>query len=304
MQNDRPILGILFMLGFCMLAPLGDSMAKLLAAKLAIVYLLTFRFIAQVLLLAPIMAVRGWRLNLSRRVWRMTALRTLLHIVGIAAMFTSLIYLPLADAVSIAFVMPFILLLLGKVFLAEEVGWHRLGASAVGFGGTLLILQPNLAEVGLPALLPLVVAVVFAVFMLVTRSIAKEVDAFTLQAVGGAMAAPPLVLLALFTGPGLPVLTGADWLFLALLGAAGTTGHLMMTWSLRFAPASTLAPMQYLEIPVATLFGWALFSDLPRGAAAAGIAVTVAAGLYVIARERRLQRATPPATTPAPPAAE
>ena len=67
---------------------------------------------------------------------------------------------------------------------------------------------------------------------------------------------------------------GVDWLLLLLLGVLGTAAHLVMTWSLRFAPSATLAPMQYLEIPFATLIGWLVFGDLPNGLAAAGIAVT------------------------------
>jgi drug/metabolite transporter (DMT)-like permease len=75
------------------------------------------------------------------------------------------------------------------------------------------------------------------------------------------------------------------WL-LGAIGLLGTFVHLLMTWSLRFAPSATLAPMQYLEIPFAALFGWLIFRDLPDGMAAFGIAVTMAAGLYVIYRER------------------
>jgi drug/metabolite transporter (DMT)-like permease len=79
------------------------------------------------------------------------------------------------------------------------------------------------------------------------------------------------------------------WLLLAL-GSVGTAAHLLMTWSLRFAPASTLAPMQYLEIPFGTVIGWLIFRDLPNGLAALGILVTIGAGLYIILRERRLAR--------------
>ena len=86
---------------------------------------------------------------------------------------------------------------------------------------------------------------------------------------------------------GRPAPTGS---LLALLGLFGTAAHLVMTFALRFAPSSTLAPMQYLEIPFATLIGWAIFGDLPNGLAAAGIAVSVAAGLYVIRRERLAAR--------------
>ena len=87
-----------------------------------------------------------------------------------------------------------------------------------------------------------------------------------------------------------------EWHLLLAIGLLGTTAHLLMTWSLRYAPSATLAPMQYLEIPVATLIGWAIFSDLPDGLAAVGIMITVAAGLYVILRERATARSAPTET--------
>jgi len=75
----------------------------------------------------------------------------------------------------------------------------------------------------------------------------------------------------------------------------GTGGHLLMTWALRFAPAASLAPMQYLEIPMATLFGYLIFSDLPGPMASIGIALTIAAGVYIILRERAMYQARPAA---------
>ncbi|MBD3788292.1 MAG: EamA family transporter, partial [Sphingomonadales bacterium] len=141
--------------------------------------------------------------------------------------------------------------------------------------------------------LPLLVAVIFALFMLTTRQIAKEADPIALQAISGGLASAVLIpVLLVGQGTGLaaidPVLPGAgDWGLLLALGLLGTGGHLLMTWSLRFAPSATLAPMQYLEIPFATLIGWILFGHLPNALAGAGIAITILAGLYVIARERR-----------------
>ena len=155
---------------------------------MSILHLVTVRFVFQAMVLVPFTIVSGRILFGRARIVRLTFLRTVLHIIGIWAMFTSLIYLPLADAVAIAFVMPFIMLLLGNQVLGEEIGPHRLGACVVGFIGTLLVVQPNFVDVGWPALLPLLVAVVFALFMLVTRLIAKEVDAIALQASSGLMA--------------------------------------------------------------------------------------------------------------------
>jgi drug/metabolite transporter (DMT)-like permease len=185
--------------------------------------------------------------------------------------------------------------LLGKYVLGEEVGRRRLAACAVGFIGTLLVIQPSFAAVGWPALLPLTVAVVFALFMLVTRHIARDADPIALQAVSGMMAVPLLALLLLVPGEvemlSLVRPTATEAALLVAIGVLGTMAHLLMTWSLRYAPAATVAPMQYLEIPVATIIGWLVFRDLPDGLAAFGIALTVAAGLYVILRERSVSRA-------------
>ncbi len=293
MTGDRPVLGIVLMLGFCCLAPLGDSIAKLLGGTIPLLQLLLVRFAMQAALI-PYALTTGVPLRMSPRILRLTVIRTVLHIIGIGSMFTALRFLPLADAIAIAFVMPFIMLLLGRFILKEEVGPRRLAACGVGFVGVLMVVQPSFAEVGWPALLPLSVAVTFAFFMLVTRRIAKETDPIALQGISGLMAVPILALVLLIPSdlPDLQLVwpQGSEALLLLAIGVIGTLAHLLMTWSLRFAPSATLAPMQYLEIPIATLIGWLIFRDLPDGITAAGIAITILSGLYVIWREHVTSR--------------
>lgn len=297
------MLGILLMFGFCVVAPLADATAKILGETIPLMMAVFARFAVQALVLVPLVMASGRVWRISGRLLHLVMLRTALHIVGITLMFSALAYLPLADAIAIAFVMPFVLLLLGHLVLREEVGARRLIACIVGFAGTLLVIQPSFVAVGWPALLPVGVAVVFAAFILVTRMVARDTDPVSLQAVSGVMASLVLLPVLLVFGDSGPAAlrlvtpAAADWALLVAVGLLGTLGHLMMTWSLRFAPAATLAPMQYLEIPVGTVFGWLIFSDLPNGLAAFGICITVAAGLYVILRERRLSR--PPPDVPA-----
>lgn len=294
---DRPLLGIVLMLGFCVVIPFSDALAKLLGAEFPLLQLVFVRFATQTVLFVPIALWMGATLFPSRRVVALTLVRALLQITGLLLMFSALRVLPLADAVAIAFVMPFIMLILGRLFLDEEVGPRRLIACAVGFIGTLMVVQPSFAAVGWSALLPVGVAFAFAFFMMVTRFMAKEIDPMALQGASGLVALPLIVPFAFFpvaeTAPmvgWLPPEVAQIWLLVAL-GIFGSIGHLLMTWSLRYAPSATLAPMQYLEIPVATLVGFILFSDLPNGLAALGIAVTIAAGLYIVLRERSLSRA-------------
>ncbi len=293
---DRPLLGILLMFGFCAVIPFADALAKLLGEDFPLFQLIVVRFVTQAVLFAPMAIMAGAALFPSRRVVGLTMVRAALQIAGLLMMFSALRLLPLADAVAIAFVMPFIMLLLGRFFLDEEVGPRRLMACAVGFLGTLMVVQPSFVAVGWAALLPMGVAVVFAFFMLVTRAMAREIDPLALQASSGVLALPFVFPLIFFpVADAAPLLGwvapvgGQVWLFVAL-GICGSIGHLLMTWSLRYAPSATLAPMQYLEIPMATLVGYLMFSDLPNGLAALGIAVTIAAGLYIVFRERALSR--------------
>ncbi|MGR3511328.1 MAG: DMT family transporter [Paracoccaceae bacterium] len=308
MTQDRPVLGILLMLGFCCSAPLADALAKLLGAHMGVAQLVAIRMVLQVLLLAPIVLWAAIPLAMASRDLGLTAIRAVLHVAGIAMMFLSLQYLPLADAVAIAFVMPFIMLLLGRYVLGEEVGQRRILACCVGFVGTCMVMQPSFAEVGWPALLPVGVAVIFALFMLVTRQLAQTVDPIALQLVSGLFAcaflAPVLFVFRDMPGFALVWPDEVGWWLVLAMGALGTGAHLLMTWALRFAPSATLAPMQYLEIPVAALLGWLIFIDFPNGLALAGIGVTIAAGLYIIFREQQVSRSARQAQSQVPPVAE
>ncbi|MBT0957309.1 DMT family transporter [Alphaproteobacteria bacterium KMM 3653] len=293
---DKPMLGIALVLCFCLLAPLADALAKILSGALPVVQLALIRFAAQVALLLPLVLASGAALRVSRRALIRLCWRAVMHIAGIVMMFEALKHLPLADAVAIAFVMPFILLILGKAFLNEDIGPRRIWACAVGFGGTLLVIQPSFASVGLYALLPVGVAFAFAFFMLITRTVAKEVDPMAVQVISGAVACV-LLLPAFALGHAMdwPVLmmalppAGFGW-HIAAFACLGTLAHLTMSWSLRFAPAATLAPIQYLEIPIAAAVGFAVFRQFPNGLALIGIAIVITAGLYVVYREHHANK--------------
>jgi drug/metabolite transporter (DMT)-like permease len=163
-----------------------------------------------------------------------------------------------------------------------------LGLCLLGFVGTLMVVQPSFADVGWPALLPIVVAVLFTGFMFITRKISKHIEPIDLQAANGVCAMVILLPIAL-VGKSLEIpmlmmvpVSNVELLYLIGLGVLGTLAHLMMTWALRFASAPTVAPVQYLEIPFAALYGWLIFKDLPNGLSAIGIVVTITAGLLVL----------------------
>jgi drug/metabolite transporter (DMT)-like permease len=300
MAADRPFLGVLLVIGFCVFAPMGDAIAKFIGGRVPLFEVLFVRFAVQVVILLAIMGAWRRRFSMSRGYWGLSALRAVLHLVGVGAFFWSLRYLPLADSVAIVFVMPFLLIVLSRVLFGEVAGPRRYAACVVGFAGTLLIVQPSFGAVGSAALWPFVVALAFTGFVLVTRAMAKAVDPIELQAASGIVAvvllAPLLILSLGSTGPavGFVVPDVLDGMLMAAIGVIGTLAHLFMTWSLKHASAATLAPVHYLEIPFAALIGWLVFGDFPNGLALGGIALSIAAGLYIVYRERPRPVELPP----------
>ena len=200
--------------------------------------------------------------------------------------------MPLADALAIVFVAPFIVLLVGKFYLGEDVGPRRVGAALVGFVGVLFVIQPSFAAFGAVALIPLATAVTFAFYILVTRGLSRQIHPVTLQFHTGLVASLfciPILILAHGSGseffdPVWP--TKIAWLLLLGAGFFGTLSHLMMTYALSLAPSATLAPLGYFELPVATFFGYLVFNDFPNTLSLIGITIIIGAGLYMIHRER------------------
>ena len=90
---------------------------------------------------------------------------------GLAAMlfFTAIKYMPLADAISVFFVEPIIVMLMSAVFLGEKVGWRRLLAAVVGFMGAIIVIRPSYELFGLVSLLPLCTAFLFSIYLILTR---------------------------------------------------------------------------------------------------------------------------------------
>lgn len=300
-SGGKTSFGILLMVGFSVLAPLQDSFAKLVGDAVAVGQIAATRFVFQAALLLPMAALFGWLHRPGAGEIGLHLVRGALLLVATAFFFTALRFMPIADAISIFFVEPFILTLLGGLLLGEPIGPRRYVACAVGFAGALLIIQPSFEDVGPVALLPLVTASCFAFYMILTRRMATRMHPITLQAYTGLAALVIAVpVLWAFDGSGAAPLDPAwpaprELRLLIALGVVATLSHVCISFALSMAPASLLAPMQYLEIVSATILGYYIFGNLPDALSFAGIALIVTSGLFVFLRERHLQRRPAPA---------
>lgn len=304
--TDKVLTGVALMLGFCLTAPLLDVSAKLAADTVPVGQITAARFVVQTALMAPFLWIMGLTLHVPRDRWLALVLRAMFLLSATFCFIAAIRVMPLADALAIVFVAPFIVLLVGRFYLGEDVGPRRIGAAVVGFVGVLCVIQPSFAAFGAVALFPIGTAFAFAFYILVTRGLSRQMHPVTLQFHTGLVASLiclPAITVAQGTGSALldPVWPqGIAWLWLLAAGVFATLSHMMMTYALSLAPSATLAPLQYLELPVATFFGYLVFGDFPNRLSLLGIAIIIGAGLYMVHRERvtakqlMTERAAPP----------
>ena len=301
--DDRVTLGILLMLGFCAVAPLLDVAAKLAAPTIPVSQITTTRFLVQGVIMFAVCLWLRHPLAIERNVLGLLALRGLCLILATYCFVAAIAVMPIADALAIVFVEPFILLVMGKWLFNEQVGRRRISASVVGFAGVLLVIQPSFSVFGLVALFPLGTALAFAFYMLVTRRLSRQMAPVPMQlhtaTLATAMCLPLLLWGHLSDHPTVhqllsPVMPeGIAWLWLLGVGVFASLSHMLITYALRFAPSATLAPLHYLEMVSAVSFGYLVFGDLPNLLTLTGVVVIVGSGLYIFHRERLAEKAMP-----------
>ena len=261
-----------------------DGSAKWLVGTMPVVMVVWLRFAMHaVLATALFLPLRGTAL-VRTRYWRWHLLRALMFTVMTAVNFWALQYLQLAVTTSIQFTVPILIALMSATFLGHKLDTGRWVAIVLGFVGVVVILRPGSTEFH-PAMLAAVVnAILYAIFMLMTRRLAAYDSPETIQylpAVGAAVLLTPFALAA-WEWPD----TWLEWTVACLLGIFGATGHYLLALAHRYARSSVLAPFVYQQVVYMTVFGYVVFGDVPRPLVWVGAAIVVSCGLYLFHRER------------------
>lgn len=276
--------GILCMIAGSALLTSGDAVVKWLAAELPVGQIIFIRGGILVLLVLAVIAATGSFGALRVHNKRDMALRAVLVAVSTLMFLNSLRFLPLADAIAIVFANPLITTALAVPLLAERVGWRRWSAVIVGFGGVLLMAQPQGGIAHWAVLLVLGAALLASLRDILTRRLnATEASLGILFYTSVAV-----TLAGLATAPlGWVPMPPMAWLL--VIGGAGLVGgaHYLQIEAFRYADASTVSPYRYVTLIWAVLLGFVIWGDLPTIPVVAGAAIIVLSGLYVWYREGR-----------------
>ena len=204
---------------------------------------------------------------------------------------TALIWMPLAEATAIYFTAPLLMVALSPWLLGERVQRSRWVAVTVGLVGMLLIVRPGNDLPLLGTTLMAIAAVCYAIFQLLTRRLAALVPSPVQYAYTALVCLVVTAIPAPFFWPTQPVPLH-DVLLLLAGGACSAAAQLMLLAAFERVEASTLAPLNYLQLLLAVAISSLWFHKPPDALATAGIALILAAGIY-LARSRPAPRVVP-----------
>jgi len=265
---------------------LMDVFGKTLVSVYSTFQILAVRSTMITLVLLAVMPFFGGRAAIfSPQPWAHSA-RSFCSVVAFLFFFAAVRYLPLADAVAVAFGGPFFVTALSVPLLGEHVTLQRWAAVAVGFLGMLLIVQPSTQGFRPAALLAVVSSVSYALMMIMTRWMHRRVQSkertftfvlytFAVQAASGWLGVAPVWR----------TIDPNDLGLIFAMGALALGGHIGITLAFQHAPASVVAPFEYTALIWATFLGFVFFGDFPDAVVWLGVAIIVAAGLYAMRRE-------------------
>lgn len=201
--------------------------------------------------------------------------------------FMALKYLPITVTTTIFFAGPIVTSILAIPILGEKVGMRRIIAICVGFSGVLVVMQPWGAAFH-PAMFFSIAGLFCASLYFIMTRLLAGVEANATQQIwssGVAMTALAPFALQNWIWPD----TLQAWLVFCFIGFFGFTGHAIATIAHRWADASLLAPVVYIQVFMAALAGILVFDTWPTVWTLGGGAIIIASGLYIWQRERKIK---------------
>jgi drug/metabolite transporter (DMT)-like permease len=224
--------------------------------------------------------------------------------------FLGIAALPLADAVAIFFISPFLITIASVLFLGEVVGARRWGAIAFGMVGVLIVLRPGTQAFQMASVLPLAAAFGYAGLHIMTRFLRETENAVSMTFYIQIVFIVVCVVFGLFFGDGkfadqsnaslaflfrewrVPV--SSDLPLILILGIFASIGGYCISQAYRLGEAAIVAPVEYIAMPLSIAWGVMVFSTWPDAVAWSGIGLILSSGLYTVWREYQLQKETAP----------
>ena len=177
---------------------------------------------------------------------------------------------------------PLIVAGLSVPFLGEKFGWRRWTAIFIGFVGVIIILRPTTNVISEGAIYALVGAIMFAVYLILTRYVSrldKAITSFFWAGIGGSVT---MTIISFFIWENI---LKEDFLWLLIMCVLSASSHFMMVKTLQVAEASVIQPFSYLQLVFGSIIGVTIFSESIDLMIIIGVTIVIGAGLFTAWRE-------------------
>tara|TARA_B100000497_G_scaffold97306_1_gene109469 strand:- start:1142 stop:2005 length:864 start_codon:yes stop_codon:yes gene_type:complete len=285
-MKSNPKLGISLMAITMLVFAIQDGISQYLAREYNVFFIVMVRywFFAIFVFILCSRQPGGLQRVASTKQPFLQIFRGVLLAFEVIVMITSFTLLGLIESHAVFSIYPLLVAALSGPVLKEYVGWKRWSAIFIGFFGVMIILKPSNNVFSLEAIIPLIAALMFALYSLLTRYAARQDGAMTSFFWTGIIGA--IVMSVIGSGYWAP-LKPIDWAWLGLLCIFGCLAHYLLIKCYEVSEASSLQPFAYLQLLFATIIGLWIFSEKLETHLMIGAFVVVLAGLFAFWRERQ-----------------
>ena len=285
-MKSNPKLGISLMAVTMLIFAVQDGISQYLAREYNVFFIVMVRywFFALFVVILCSKQPGGLRKAISTKQPFLQVFRGALLALEVIVMITSFTLLGLIESHAIFSIYPLLVAALSGPVLKEFVGWKRWSAIFIGFIGVMIILKPSNNVFSLEAIIPLVAALMFALYSLLTRYAARQDTSMTSFFWTGIIGA---VVMSIVGSGYWIALKPVDWAWLGLLCILACLAHYLLIKCYELAEASSLQPFAYLQLLFATIIGLWIFSEKLEVHVVMGALLVVLSGLFAIWRERQ-----------------
>jgi len=285
MSQNNTRLGIMLMIATTFVFAMQDGISRHLAGQYNVMMIVMIRywFFAAFVIVYAARQTGGFRATIRTTQLPLQVFRGCLLASEIIVAVLAFVYLGLVETHAIFASYPLIVAALAGPVLGETVGWRRWVAIAVGFIGMLIVLEPGATAFSPYMLIAVGSSLMFAVYGLLTRYVARKDSAMTSFFWTGVSGCVLLTLSGIwFWQP----MTGGDWVWMGILSMTGAGGHFLLIKTLEVAEASAVQPFAYLQLVFASTIGVTVFGESLHLNVVAGAGIIISAGLFTLWRER------------------
>lgn len=303
MKTSNSFLGVGFLVLGQLIFSLQDIAVKGMGGNYPVMEIVIFRSIVALPLTLLFFRFEGRRGLPKTKQHRLEYLRGFLLFLSYTTHFMGLAALPLADIAAIKFSGPLMITLLSVVFLSERVSLRHWLALFVGFLGVLLIVRPGSAGFNIGSIFILLSTLFYALSVIITRQLRTTDSSATMAyysslvylvasfifvplsiSVGEIPGAHPSIAF-LFRAWSTP--SPLDWFIMSGLGLVWAGGMYLLARAYSSAPASVVAPFEYVTLPINVMWGFVLWNQFPTLTTWIGALLTLLSGLYILYQEQK-----------------